>query len=422
MTCYAVIRLSVRDTGIGISADRRDRLFQSFSQVDASTTRQYGGTGLGLAISKQLVEMMQGQIGVESEPGRGSTFWCTVRLRLQPQGIPTSAVFRSSSTACRVLVVDDNAASREILTEQLDSWGMRPTAVADGAGAIETLARAAAEQSPYQLALVDHGMPEMNGVQLARAIRPIPCARRVEARHADFGRRVAQLGPATALKVSGCVPKPIRKSQLFDVLVGAIAGEEETPICEAPSITPSRSPQKLHGIHILLAEDNHVNQVVASEILEHAGLTCDIVNNGAQAVEAVMMCRLRPGADGLPDAGDGRLRGHAAHPRLGGQRADRPPRRRPAADHRAHGQRRERGSRALPGGRHVRPCRQADQSQAAVAEDRSLYRRARRPPCPSAAAPTKRRSLPTVAAIAADLQHRTSIARHCWTAAWATPS
>jgi Amt family ammonium transporter len=286
----ALIRLSVRDTGIGIPAARRDRLFQSFSQVDASTTRQYGGTGLGLAISKQLVEMMHGAIGVESEPGRGSTFWCTVRLRLQPQANPEFGRVAAGLRDLKVLVVDDNAASREILTEQLGSWGMRPMAVADGAAALDALKSAVDEQSPFQFALVDHCMPAMSGAQLVQAIRPISALADLKLLLLTAAGESLSPVQRHALDLSGCVQKPVRKSHLFDALVNAIAGTQDKPNCESAPITPSRSPPKLHGIHVLLAEDNHVNQVVASEILEQAGLTCDIVNNGAQAVEAVMMC------------------------------------------------------------------------------------------------------------------------------------
>jgi Amt family ammonium transporter len=287
----AAIRLSVRDTGIGVPADRRDRLFQSFSQLDASTTRQYGGTGLGLAISRQLVEMMQGQIGVESQPGRGSTFWCTVRLRLQPQAKGAFGRVADQLRDLRVLVVDDNAASREILTSQLESWGMRPTAVPDGTAALDTLSRAADEQFPYQLALIDHCMPAMSGVQLVQAIRPLSALADLKLVMLTAAGEPPSAVQRHALDLCGCVQKPVRKSQLFDALVNAVAGADEKANCESAPITPSRSPPKLHGVHILLAEDNQVNQVVAAEILEHAGLTCDIVNNGAQAVEAVKMCR-----------------------------------------------------------------------------------------------------------------------------------
>jgi Amt family ammonium transporter len=287
----AVIRFSVRDSGIGISSDRRDRLFQVFSQVDASTTRQYGGTGLGLAISRQLVEMMRGQIGVQSELGRGSNFWFTARLRLQPQ--QKSRYSRLSVVEfkdLRVLVVDDSPASREILAEQLSSWGLRPTAISDGTSAIQMLVRAAAQGTPYQLAILDRQMVSQDGSPLAQAVSASP---------ALSGLKLVLLTPAgetltaqeqQAPQICGSVHKPVRQSQLFDCLVSALAGRHDS--CSAVDAAASSSfgvPVKPDGVHLLLAEDNHVNQVVAVEILKKAGFTCDIVNNGLQAVEAVAL-------------------------------------------------------------------------------------------------------------------------------------
>jgi Amt family ammonium transporter len=234
--------------------------------------------------------MMQGQIGVESRPSRGSTFWCTVRLRLEPQANPEYSRVAGQLRDLRVLVVDDNASSREILAAQLDSWNMRPTTVADGPAALQALQRGADEQMPYQLALIDHCMPAMSGVQLVQSIRPNPALADLKLILLTAAGEALSPVQRHALEVCGCVPKPVRKSQLFDALVNALAGTDDKTNCESAPIMPSRSPPKLHGIHILLAEDNHVNQVVAAEILEHAGLTCDIVNNGAQAVEAVRMC------------------------------------------------------------------------------------------------------------------------------------
>ncbi len=285
-----VVRLAVRDTGIGIPPDRRDRLFRLFSQVDASTTRQYGGTGLGLAISKQLVEMMQGQIGVESQPGSGSTFWFTVRLRLQPQQNSNLRRLSDELKSLRVLVVDDSATSREILAEQLRSWDLCPTAVADGATALQVLSAAVADGLPFQVAIIDRNMPAMNGDQLIEAMQTSPGLvdlKRVLLTSSGESLSAEQLRER---HISCCVHKPVRPSQLFDALVEALAGcHVDSERAKNASISPSRSPPKLHGFHVLLAEDNHVNQVVASEILQQAGMTCDIVNNGAQAIEAVAM-------------------------------------------------------------------------------------------------------------------------------------
>ena len=285
----AVFRFTVRDSGIGISPDRRDRLFRLFSQVDASTTRQYGGTGLGLAISRQLVEMMHGQIGVQSELGRGSTFWFTVRLRLQRQQKPRhSRLSIVEFKDLRVLVVDSSAASREILTEQLTSWGLRPTAVADEPSAVQMLVRSAAQGAPYQLAIIDRQLAAGDGSQVALALNSTP---------ALHGLKLILLTPAGEpltpqqnSQVWGCVHKPVRQSQLFDALVSALAGRHEPRhAAETAASGHFGMPATPDSVHILLAEDNHVNQVVAAEILKKAGFTCDIVNNGLQAVEAVAM-------------------------------------------------------------------------------------------------------------------------------------
>jgi Amt family ammonium transporter len=283
----ALFRLSVSDTGIGIAPDRRDRLFQSFSQVDASTTRQYGGTGLGLAISKQLAGMMGGEIGVESAPGRGSTFWCTARLRLQADGPSQLRPLADEFKNVRALVVDDNASTREILSAQLASWALRPTAVGDGRAALEQLLQAAAEGMPYRLAVIDRQMPGFDGEQLARAIQAIPSLPEIKIILLTSAGQTLSASQEKSLGVCGCANKPVRPSQLFDVLAGALSGGKRADLeTESGSVASSRTPHRMHGMRILLAEDNQVNQVVASEILEQAGLACDIVNNGADAVEA----------------------------------------------------------------------------------------------------------------------------------------
>ncbi len=186
------VRFEVRDTGIGIPADRMDRLFRSFSQADASTTRVYGGTGLGLAISKQLVGMMSGEISVESTPGQGSIFRCTVRLRRQTTGVePIIRTLSKDFPSLRVLVADDNAASREILCNVLRSWAVEPVAVADAASALSAMCRAAADGKPFQLILADKQMPDMTGQQLAQAAQGIPVVRGATCRTANFARRHA---------------------------------------------------------------------------------------------------------------------------------------------------------------------------------------------------------------------------------------
>jgi two-component system sensor histidine kinase/response regulator len=168
---HALVRFEVEDTGIGISPAAQGRLFESFSQADGSTTRKYGGTGLGLAISKQLVTMMHGQIGVRSKPGQGSNFWFTARLEKQAGGAKSPRQDSRDLFDVRVLVVDDNAINRKILHHQILAWKMAPGSAASGLEALEILRAAAVEGKPYDLALLDVQMPEMDGFMLARAIR-----------------------------------------------------------------------------------------------------------------------------------------------------------------------------------------------------------------------------------------------------------
>ena len=177
---HAIVKFSVKDSGIGIPKDRLDRLFKSFSQVDASTTRKFGGTGLGLAISQRIVEMMGGQIGVESEVGKGSTFWFTVRLLRQTNTTPSPAAKpRVDPRGLRALAVDDNMTNREILHAQLQSWSLRADVADSAPQAMEMLQKAAGEGQPYRFAILDMHMPKVDGIQLARQIKADPAMRDV---------------------------------------------------------------------------------------------------------------------------------------------------------------------------------------------------------------------------------------------------
>ena len=169
-----VIQIEVVDTGIGIPLEHRGRLFQSFTQADSSTTRKYGGTGLGLAIRKQLTTMMGGDIGCESETGKGSTFWFTVRLELQNGGQESIVTPRGDLKGLRLLIVDDNATNRKILEQYAKTWGMVSESVEDGPSALHTLHAAAEKGEPVHLALLDMQMPNMDGLMLAQAIKDDP--------------------------------------------------------------------------------------------------------------------------------------------------------------------------------------------------------------------------------------------------------
>ena len=285
-----LLRFSVRDTGIGIPADRLARLFSKFSQVDASTTRRFGGTGLGLAISKQLAERMGGAIGVKSEPIRGSEFWFNVRLERQQR--PSEATPATELGNLRVLVVDDNATGREILCTRLASWGMRATAAADGSSALRALRGALDLGDPYRMAVVDLDMPGMDGTALGRAIEDD--ARLAELPLVFMGpvARPNQVNSSAGGNLALRVTKPVRNVELMEAIVRCLLPEERAP---AAHTTPAeRSASSGHalrfegsGARILVAEDNPTNQLVALGILKKLGLAADAVNNGAEAVRAV---------------------------------------------------------------------------------------------------------------------------------------
>jgi PAS domain S-box-containing protein len=292
---------AVRDTGIGIPADRMGRLFTSFSQVDASTTRRYGGTGLGLAISKRLVELMGGTIRVESEEGNGSTFH--ISLPAEPAESPTRSTAEDTLPlllAKRVLVVDDNATNREIVTRHARAWRMEPVAVEGGAEALALLD--AGER--FDVAVLDMMMPLMDGVELAREIR------RRRSRHelpllllTSLGR-LSQEAAGTEFDVQ--LAKPVRASQLYNALV-RLLGEDDGA---DSAIEPERLGAAGSSLRILLAEDNVVNQKVALRLLERLGYTADVASNGLEAIEAlergtydvVLMDVQMPQLDGLDAA------------------------------------------------------------------------------------------------------------------------
>ena len=281
------LRLAVTDTGIGIPAKARPLIFQAFTQADGSTTRKYGGTGLGLAISKQLVEMMRGQMGLESKVGVGSSFWFDLPFsrdpaRHEPDLIPD---FQN----LRVLVVDDNATSRAALQHQLERWRLRGAAAADAADALHQLRTAVTEQNPFAAVLIDLQMPGMDGLTLAQAIRSEPslAATRLLIL-SPFGQR---LDPELMDEggISQCLIKPVKQSRLLDALVTAT----HTPI-PASTHSPGRSPasdteirRAREPLRILLAEDNAVNQKLALRQLQKLGYSAHAVGNGVEVLQEV---------------------------------------------------------------------------------------------------------------------------------------
>ena len=302
-----VIRFSVRDTGIGIPADKQEILFQKFTQADASTTRKYGGTGLGLAIAKQLAEMMGGEIGVISEEGSGSEFWFTCRLGRQTGEQCKEAPFPAEIRGVHVLVVDDNLTNREIVTAHLRSWAVRTEDAPDGPSALKALYAASDAGDPFQAAIIDMQMPGMDGATLGRTIRN-------EEEFHDMKlilfTSLGQRGDAKKMRdagFSGYLTKPARQSELMECLAAVLSGSVQ-PGPGQPIVTRHAVHELKRGmLRILLAEDNITNQQVAIAILGKLGYRVDAVANGAEAIRAletipydlVLMDVQMPEMDGL---------------------------------------------------------------------------------------------------------------------------
>ena len=286
----AVVRMAVTDTGIGIPRDRIDRLFKSFSQVDSSTTRKFGGTGLGLAISKQLVELMGGAISVESELGRGSTFQFTIALERQraaPQPtFPAAEHFRN----LRVLVVDDNATNRKLLRLALTGWGCQIVECDSGAAALAELLAARQLGKPFSLALVDYQMPEMDGEELARHIKSDP---QIASTPLVMLTSITGLNEVTRMERAGYaayLAKPIKQSQVFDCISAIVSQSSHADTLTKTRIITTHSLEQMRErarIHVLVAEDNPVNQKVAVRTLEKLGYRAQIASNGREALDAL---------------------------------------------------------------------------------------------------------------------------------------
>ncbi|WP_200157300.1 response regulator [Allochromatium vinosum] len=283
---WVCLGFEVRDTGIGMTPEQCGRLFESFSQADMSTTRRYGGTGLGLAICKRLTELMGGEIGVESEPGVGSCFRFSVRLgrqRVAPEGALHVA---RELLPLRVLVVDDNASARAILTHMLQQLGFGAEAVSSGAEAIARL-RAVETQAPFDLMLLDWKMPGLDGVQTIRALRAEAAVSQVPAliMITAYGREGVRQASAD-LGVAGFLTKPVAPSALLNTLMHAI-GHEVTELTRAASRQEAASEAcaRLRGAHVLLVEDNELNQELALELLTSNGVSVEVAANGQEALD-----------------------------------------------------------------------------------------------------------------------------------------
>jgi two-component system, sensor histidine kinase and response regulator len=283
------VRISVTDTGIGIPPDKKDLLFQGFSQLDASHSRRFGGTGLGLAISKQLVEMMGGEIGAISGTGTGSTFWFSVTLEKRRDTV-TSLQIPSDFRHVRVLAVDDNTTNREILDEQLAGFGITHELVPDGEHALAALRKAAGAKDTFALAIIDLQMPNMDGEQLAQTIRSDPSICDTILLLLTSAGIIGDEERMNALGFSAWLPKPIRQSQLLDAITQALACARADTSHELDETTDSNqcSAQRPRtaDANILAAEDNEIGQEVIRQVLSQAGYTHEIVTNGREAVDA----------------------------------------------------------------------------------------------------------------------------------------
>ena len=279
-----MLHFSVRDTGIGIPRDRMNSIFDSFTQVDASTTRKYGGTGLGLAISKRLAEMMGGTMWAESEQGRGSTFHFTIRASATTLPQVESPASLPPLEGKRFLIVDDNETNRRILTLQAQSWGMLPVAFASPLEALQAMRSG----ERFDIAVLDMHMPDMDGQTLAAEIRKLE----VERLEPTPLIMLTSLGWRDALDLSlfaSFLTKPVKQSNLYNAIVGALTHLDNRRA--HPSVSDSQFDSDLgarHPLRILLAEDNPVNQKLALKMLERMGYRADVAGNGIEVLEALI--------------------------------------------------------------------------------------------------------------------------------------
>ncbi len=335
-----VLRGEVRDTGIGISAEQAERLFDAFTQADRSTTRQHGGTGLGLAICRQLVAAMGGEIGVRSTPGAGSRFWFTVQLEPVADSEAPPKV-DADVRRRRVLVVDDNPTAAGLAARQLTSWNLEVDVVASAVAAMEVLTRAAAEGAPYDIALVDFDMPDVDGLELGRRIRASEELAGIDLILLASGTTVVD-DEAAAAGFRAWASKPVRPSELYDTLVGtdtAVTGSG-APLVATAAAAPARTHRARGGRQ--RGEPSGGLRPAGGVRLPRRHRRRRRGRRGGAGARPP----LRPGADGLPDAEVGRLRRHACYPRPGDRAA--------GADHRDDGVRPARRARPVPRRRHGR--------------------------------------------------------------------
>ena len=285
---WVMLQFSVRDTGVGLTQEQKGKLFQAFSQADMSTTRKYGGTGLGLTISKRLVNMMGGEIWVESEAGKGSEFIFTAKFGLARKFSRRRLEPSVDLLGMRVLVIDDNASSREILQSLLETMSFEVTVAASAEEGIAELEKEA-NTHPYRLVLMDWKMPGMDGIKATELIKNLPSLpQKPKVIIATAYGREEVMQRSEKVGVDGFLLKPVGQSVLFDSIMIALGKEaQERETVKRVSGRDEEELRKIRGARVLLVEDNEINQQVAEEILQQAGLVVRIANNGKEAVEMV---------------------------------------------------------------------------------------------------------------------------------------
>ncbi|MDO8605929.1 MAG: PAS domain S-box protein [Phaeospirillum sp.] len=312
------VRFEVADTGIGLNDEHKGRLFEAFEQADSSITRKYGGTGLGLAISKRLTELMGGRIGVDSEVGHGSTFWIEL-----PFGRPSPAARKRLAGGLRVLVVDDLDTARDALAATLRMLGLGVETVSDGSQAVGAVVSADTGRIPFDVVLVDRDMPGMGGLDVGRAVAAQPLSRQPRLLLLSHGHDDTSPVELMAAGFVQSLHKPATPSRLFDAIQTALSGQ---PVVARLSAGQAESLLRRRGGGlVLLAEDNLINQEVASDLLRNVGLTVALAENGCEAVEMardnaydlILMDMQMPEMDGLTATHQIRaMPGHAATPIL----------------------------------------------------------------------------------------------------------
>ena len=280
------LHFSVSDTGIGIPAEKHSLIFEAFAQADGSTTRNYGGTGLGLAICSRLVALMDGQINVESEVGKGSTFHFTARLGIaRTEHAPQIRTCPTELRQLPVLMVDDNATNRRILLEITKGWGMHPVAVESGSAALSVMEEAVTGGKEFRLVIIDSRMPEMSGFELAERIKQNPRLAGATLMMVTSAGQRGEAARCRELGISAYLPKPIRKSELLSAILTVLGRRSSN---SAPSlVTRYNSREKSQKLRILVAEDNPINQTVVLRMLEKMGHQPTLANNGLEALSMV---------------------------------------------------------------------------------------------------------------------------------------